>query len=390
MDPLNNPFRPGAGKRPPTLAGRQRELDEYDVMCERCERFGEGSRPWVLQGLRGVGKTALLTEFLSRAERRGWITCQVEAGSEPLASLIAQGLYRSLRQAVGRQPRESLKRLLAFFKTFSMAVDPQGQYRFGVELGNATDEASGNLTHDLKLLFEFLGETARDRGIGVLLLIDEMQEATGQDLNALNIAAHAMGQGEVPVPVILIGAGLPSLPAVLADATSYAGRLYEYRSIGRLTDADAADAYVVPAQARGVEWTSKALELALDSARGYPFFLQLCGKQIWDFATGSPISLEDAEIGTQRASSELDASLYLSRWERATRAQQNLLRAIAGVGEDASVQVAELPAKLGKKRVSDLSVARTELIKKGLLFVPSRGTLKFTVPGMADFINRQP
>ena len=392
IDPVANPFRPGAGRRPPLLAGRQPVLAAFDVLRRRAEDFGEGDRSWIVSGLRGVGKTVLLNELLDQVNTRGWISAKVEASASSSLSLaLSRSLLRGLRTATGRYPEPRLRRLLGIFKAFSFKVDPSGNVSVGIDVQPIQGVAdSGRLSEDLTALFEALGETARDLGTGVIVLIDELQEATPADMAALNTAMHAIGQTDVPLPVLLVGAGLPSLPAQLAEATSYAERLYDYRPIGLLDDAAAHDALTVPARERGVEWDDDGLTAAITAAGGYPYFIQAIGKQVWDVASRSPISSGDVDLGLAEARREVDDGLYRSRWERATPAQRELLRALARLGGDGPAPVADIAAALGRRRTSDVSVARDEVINKGLAYAPERGLLAFTVPGMHEFIARQP
>lgn len=392
MDPVENPYRPGAGRRPPLLAGREHVLDSFDVVRRRAEELGEGERGWILNGLRGVGKTVLLNELLARAGHRGWISAKVEAGAnKSLSVALNQSLLSALRTATGRYPERRLRRLLGVFKAFSLSVDPAGNVSLGVDVDPVQGVAdTGRFADDLSALFETLGETARELGIGVLVLVDELQESTPDELAALNTAAHHIGQGAVPLPVVIVGAGLPSLPAQLSDATSYAERLYDYRPIGLLHDDAARQALTVPAHDRGVEWAPDGLAMAVATAGGYPYFIQAIGKRVWDNARTSPICAEDVEVGLVAARQEVDDGLYRSRWERATPAQRDLLRALADLGGDGAAGVAEIAQAMGKQRTSDISVARNELIKKGLTYAPERGYLAFTVPGMHGFILREP
>ncbi len=391
MDQVANPFRPGAGRRPPLLAGRGALLDDFDVVQRRAQTLGEGDRSWVLNGLRGVGKTVLLSELLGRVTSAGWIAAKVEAGaSSSLPVALSRALVRSMRTATGRHPVPRLQRLLRVFKAFSLKIDPGGTVSLGVDVDPLRGIAdSGRFADDLASLFEVLGETARDLGTGVLILIDELQEASGEELTAVNTAIHELGQADRPLPLVFVGAGLPSLPAQLADATSYAERLYDYRPVGLLGEADAKEALVLPTKERGVEWEAESLRAALDIARGYPYFLQAIGKHVWDNARRSPIELDDVEVGLREARSEVDDGLYRSRWERATPAQRDVLRALAELGGDDGASVSDIAKSLGKSRTSDISVARNELIKKGLTYSPERGLLAFTVPGMHEFIRRQ-
>lgn len=391
MDPVRNPFRPGAGRRPPLLAGRRQLLDDFEVIRRRAEEDGEGDRSWVLHGLRGVGKTALLNELLRQVGDRGWITAKVEAGSaSALPVALSQALVRGMRTATGRHPGPRLRRALGVFKAFSLKVDPTGAVSLGADvtpIGGAAD--SGRFADDLAALGEVLGEAARDLRIGVLVLIDELQEASSAELTAVNTAVHHLGQADVPLPVTFVGAGLPSLPAQLAEATSYAERLYDYRPVA-LLDADAARAALLtPTEERGARWDDAALTVAVDAAGGYPYFIQSVGKHVWDNARSSPINLEDVAVGLVDARREVDDGLYRSRWERATPAQRAVLRGLAKVGGGGSAPVAEVAKTTGRRRASDISVARDELIKKGLVYAPERGLLAFTVPGMHEFVERQ-
>lgn len=391
MDPVANPFRPGAGRRPPVLAGREALLSAFDVSRRRAEALGEGDRGWVLSGLRGVGKTVLLNELLRQVSDRRWITAKLEATTDrSLSAGLSQALVRSMRTATGRHPEARLKRMLAVFKSFSLTADPSGAVSVGVEIDPARGIAdSGQPGEDLADLLETMGETARAVDVGVLILIDELQEAARADMSALNHAMHHVGQAAVPLPVMVVGAGLPSLPAQLAEATSYAERLYDYRSVGRLDDDASRDALTLPLRQHNVEWAPTALDGAIETARGYPYFIQAIGKQVWDNARRSPIDDSDVEVGITEARREVDDGLYRSRWERATPAQRELLRVLARVGGDEPASVAELAQAMGRSRASDLSVARNELIRKGLAYAPERGLLSFTVPGMHDFIERQ-
>ena len=392
MDPVTNPFRPGAGRRPPVLAGREPVLEAFTVVRRRVDELGEGDRGWILHGLRGVGKTVLLNELLAQVSDKGWIAAKVEVTpATPLPVALASALVRSMRSATGRHPEPRLRRLLGVFKAFSLKFDPpSGLVSLGVEVAPVAGVAdTGRFADDLAMLFEVLGETSRDLGIGTLILVDELQEANAADLSAVNTAVHQLGQSDIPLPVVFVGAGLPSLPAQLAEATSYAERLYDYRPVGLLDSIGAAAALTGPTVAHGVVWEPDALQAALAIAGGYPYFLQEVGKHVWDAARSSIINLDDVSVGGDFARREVDEGLYRSRWERATPAQQKLLRVMGELGGDSPVAIADLAKAMGKRRVSDLSVARNEVIKKGLLYAPERGWLAFTVPGMHTFIARQ-
>ncbi len=387
MDPVQNPYSPGAGRRPPELAGREPEINRFDVLRQRIES-GMSDRGLMLTGLRGVGKTVLLNEFRARAEQRGWIVAKVEAGgTRPLRVLAAQSFNQALRSATGRFGlSDRLRRALGAFKSFTLKVAPDGSLALGIDVDATRGRAdTGDLEVDLSELTLDLGETAREFGVGVMLLVDEMQDLAAVELAAIAGASHEAGQRDTPF--IVVGAGLPSLPVALTEAKSYAERLYEYHGIGALDGAAAVSALVRPAKARGVEWRHEAAELIIETSARYPYFLQVFGNATWNYAEGSPIDADDATVGVEAGRRELDIGFYGSRWERATDSQRTYLRAVARGGDGPSSS-AEVARRMGR-RPSDLSVARDQLIKKGLLYAPDRGAIAFTVPGMAEFITRQ-
>lgn len=387
MDPVQNPYSPGAGRRPPELAGREPELHRFEVLLDRIQQ-GMSDRGLILTGLRGVGKTVLLNEFRAGAERRGWIVAKIEAGGDrPFRVLLAQSLNQALRAATGRfGVTDRLRKALAAFKAFSLKIDPEGKLALGIDVEPARGRAdTGDLELDLTELALDLADTARDLGVGVLVLVDELQDLDHVELAALAAASHEAGQRDAPF--ITVGAGLPSLPTALREAKSYAERLFEYHRIGPL-DLDAATvALVRPAEARSVAWGPEAVKLILDIAGGYPYFLQVYGKTTWDFAKASPIEAEDANVGADAGRMELDIGFYGSRWDDATPGQKSYLRAVAEGGDEPSA-TPEVAARMNRKP-NEVSVARDELIRKGLLYAPDRGMIAFTVPGMADFIDRR-
>ena len=389
-----NPFRPGAGRVPPELAGRDEIVTEVAQLMLQVLDASEGDRPIIISGLRGVGKTVLLNEFVRRAhESTRWVAIKLEAtAGRSLSQMIAQELHTELRKLVssGDRVREAFSKALRVFRSFQLKIDPTGTYSFGFEVNPEPGIAdSGDLERDVRELLEELGLAARSIGSGILIAVDELQDASPLDLNSLNVALHILGQAAWPVPIVFIGTGLPSLPAVLADATSYAERLYDYRTLELLNDEETKDALVQPTAQRGVQWDPAALELAVGTSGGYPYFVQACGKHVWDVrAEVGRITLQDAEIGTIRARQEVDRGLYQSRWERATPAQREVMKAMAeDEGNPSAIQ--DIVARTGKVRTSDLSVSRRELIKNGHIYAPDRGFVAFTVPGMADFIHRK-
>jgi hypothetical protein len=387
VDPVLNPYSPGAGRRPPQLTGREEELERFDVTLRRVNQ-GHTERGTVFTGLRGVGKTVMLSELTRRASHGGSIVVSIEASmGKPLAALAAPALQTALRRAQGRFGSTTLlRRAAGCFRSFSLSVEPDGRYSTGLVVDPASQEATGALLVDLTLLAEELGRAAADLEVGVVLFIDEMQDVTQEELDAVCHAQNAAQQLELPF--LVVGAGLPGLPTALEEARPNAEHLFEYRTVGPLGDDDAAYAIRYPSEALGVDWEDDALVEVLSEASGYPYFLQVFASAVWEVAISAPIGSTDTRIGILAGRTELDRDFYGARWERATPAQQQYLRAVAAdQGHPAST--AAVASRLNRRRLSDVSVFRDGLIKKGLLFAPDRGMVAFTVPGMADFVNRQ-
>ena len=393
VDPVENPYAPGAGLRPPELAGRDPDIESFETILGRAA-VGRSSQSMVLTGLRGVGKTVLLSDLADRARQRDWVVAQVEArfdGDSRDASfraMVARSLNQSLRQVTGtsRFP-EKLHSALATFKSFSITTDPTGALALGIEVDPQRGRAdTGSLELDLSELAFDLATSAADLGTGVILLIDEMQDLRRDELAAICTAVHETGQRTLPFYVV--GAGLPSLPAALAEARSYAERLFAFRPIGPLSPDAAAIAVTRPAKSQGASWSQPAVRVVVDAAAGYPYFLQEFAKASWDYAPGPRIELDDARVGVQAGRERLDGGFFRSRWNRATRAERDYLRAMADDGEGPSA-TGEIARRLGKSRVSQVGPTRAKLIHKGLLYAPEHGLIAFTVPGMSAFIVRQ-
>lgn len=388
MDPVRNPYSPGAGRPPAALVGRDRQIDGWGVALDRITA-GRTAQPVALYGLRGVGKTVLLSLFTRNARDHEWITAQVEAGAgKPLRETLGEALHAPLadlaRSSAGKRLLKGLKTALSFKASY----DSGGTWSFGLDLAESTGGGAdtGMLETDLTKLVRDLSEAAREEGVGLAILIDEAQELTKAELTAVCATAHVAGQGGWPFMLAL--AGLPSLPRVLAEAKSYAERRFVFERIEHLNEVLAREALVEPAAAEGAVWDEDAATLIVRETSGYPYFLQQFGQETWNEAAGPGLTLADARVGAARGRAALDDGFFRARWDRATRAEQQYLRAIAG-DADAGSNSGEVARRLGRGPNS-LGPARASLISKGLIYAPEHGVVAFTVPGMAGFIQRQP
>ena len=385
VDPVRNPYNPGAGSTPPALVGRDRELETFDIAVQRLT-LGRSARSQLLTGLRGTGKTVLLREFGRIAGRYDWVYEKIEA-TEDLA--FVEGISILVRRALLRlrtldRIRERAKRALGALTAFRVRYQvPDMGIDVGVEpaVGRAD---TGILAEDLAELFIEVGDAARTGGIGVLLTIDELQYVSQKNLAALIVGLHRVSQEQLPLMVA--GAGLPTLPGLVGEAKSYAERLFDIHEVNSLAPDDARLALRHPGEAEDVAWSDAALDSVLELARGYPYFLQEFGKHAWDVAAGPEIQRADVDAATPIALSELDIGFFRARLDRTTDAERAYLRAMAQFGPG-PVGSGEVAQALGKTTAQTRSV-RDALIKRGLIYSPRWGRLAFTVPMFDEYVAR--
>ena len=403
MDPVRNPYAPGAGQRPPELAGRDAELSAFDVVLERVAR-SRPERSIVLTGLRGVGKTVLLNAMRGAAVRRGWGTGKLEARpDQPLRHPLAAALHLAVRELAGPNRAEA-DAVLGVLKAFAQREprSPSGKapklrdrWQPGIDVPATTGRAdSGDIDIDLVELFADIGGLAADGGHGVAVFIDEMQDLMPEDVSALCAACHEISQQGLPL--VVVGAGLPHLPAVLSASKSYSERLFRFSRIDRLDPASAAAALRLPAREEGADFDDAALGAMYEATGGYPYFVQAYGKTVWDVAPRSPITVADVAVAAPEAEAELAIGFFGSRYERATPAEREYLRAMAELGAltgsaeggDDGVATAAVAESVGRPPQS-LSPARDGLLKKGLVYSAQRGRIAFTVPHFGRYLRAQ-
>lgn len=387
MDPVANPYTPGAGTPPPELAGRDALLRTVDIAAQRV-RAGKPAKSVLMIGLRGVGKTVLLDRMREQAEAGNMHTLRIEAPegrSLPaiLAPQLRQALLRLSRQERARElGRRALQALAGFAKALKVKYeDIEVGIDFEPEAGLADN---GDLEHDLQALLEAAGQTAKAAGTALIMFIDELQYVEEEQLASLITALHRCAQQQVPV--MLVGAGLPQLPGQMGRAKSYAERLFDFPFVGPLDAASTREALEVPAQELGVAYTPEATRQIVEATEGYPYFLQEWGKHAWDVATTSPITAENVTVASREATAALDESFFRVRFDRLTPSEKRYLRAMAelGAGPHRSGDIANV---LGRK-VTALGPTRNHLISKGMVWSPSHGDTAFTVPMFDTFMRR--
>lgn len=386
MDPIKNPYSPGAGAPPPELVGRNPILKQADILLGRIQAR-KPEKSLLLTGLRGVGKTVLLNEIQRHAEEKGFRTIFVEAHEDKaLGPLLAPYLRTLLFDLDRMSGANKAKRALAVLRSFLGALKiSYGDISIGIDIEPERGAAdSGDIEIDLPQLFVAIGEAAADRKSFVAIFIDEIQYLSKKELGALIMAMHKLQQKQLPM--LLLGAGLPVLPALAGESKSYVERLFNFPNIGPLSKEDAMKAIRDPAQAVGVDFDDTALNQIYKLTEGYPYFLQEWGYVVWNVATSSPISLKMVNLAQPKIIQQLDENFFRVRFDRLTPTERSFLRMMAELGAG--------PHKLGditnafNLKLSNISPIRASLLKKGMIYSPSYGYIAFTVPLFDQFMKR--
>ena len=387
MNPLDNPFAPGAGVPPPELAGRDRLLESIHVSSERARR-GLAARSALLLGVRGVGKTVLLDCVHREAQGAGLATIMIEAAERSaLPALLAAELHGVLlRLSRQRKMRDMASRALRVLAGFVSALKVKyGDIELGIDAPPEPGVAdSGNLEFDLIALFEALGATASASGTALIVTVDELQYVPKPELAALIAALHRAAQKQLPI--LLVAAGLPQLRAQAAEAKTYAERLFEFREVGPLDEKASEDAVAKPIRARNADISTDALRMIVNETQGYPYFLQEWGKHAWDVAESPPITAADVERASDEVAASLDGGFFRARFDRLTPSQKRYLRAMAELGPGPHRSGAI--ARMLDRKVTSLAPTRGQLIAKGVIWSAARGDTAFTVPLFDRFMRR--
>lgn len=387
MNPITNPFAPGAGTPPPELAGRDEIREKVRVAIERT-RLSLPTKSILMVGLRGVGKTVLLDRMREDAEGADIQTLRIEAPENRslpaiLAPQLRQALLRLSRNEQAKHlAQRALRALSGFAKSLKVRYeDIEVGFDFDPEPGLADN---GDLEHDLQALLEAAGDAARGAGTALAIFADELQYVKEEELAALITSLHRTAQRRLPV--VLVGAGLPQLRGRMGRAKSYAERLFDFPEIGPLPPSATELAIAKPAKEQGVEITPDALDLIVRDTRGYPYFVQEWGKHSWDVAKKSPITTTDVEDASRAAIAALDESFFRVRFDRLTPAEKKYLRAMAELGPGPH-RSGDIAIELGRG-VTALGPTRNQLISKGMIWSPHHGDTAFTVPMFDEFMHR--
>ncbi len=334
-----------------------------------------------------LAKLYCLIKF-THAEELGYTTAMIEiAEQKSLAEQLIPEIRRMLLEISTKAKasdviKKSLAVLRSFINSIKITVDNNA---FGIDIEPEVGAAdSGDLELDLTALFISIGKAAKENETGIALILDEVQYLNSNELAALVAAMHKMQQ--LQLPVVLIGAGLPTLYGILGDAKSYSERLFSFPPIGPLSEDESFRALKNPITSEGESITHEALSKIYEITQGYPYFIQEWGYQSWNIAQDSPIGVQDVIKATQLSEQRLDDNFFKVRFHRLTPKEKQYLRAMASLGAD-SQRSADI-ANVMEVKISALGTIRENLIKKGMIYSPKYGYVAFTVPLFDEFMCR--
>lgn len=393
---FSNPFRPGAGHRPPYLAGRQEEKQEFRRLISQSVITDN----LVLTGLRGVGKTVLLEELKPAALADGWLWVGTDLSES--ASInetnIAQRLIADLSVVTS-----SIKIGEYFVQTPGFTASPE-KYDLTLNYDTLIDvynRAPGLTVDKLKAIFHFIAPRVIGSGKkGIVFAYDEAQ----------NLADHAQKE-QYPlsvlldlfqsiqrqdIPFLLVLSGLPTLFPKLVEARTYAERMFRVLFLKQLSEKETKEAIGHPLNAADspVRFNASAVNMIYKYSSGYPYFIQFICRESFDAYLQQLANGEPPDVPIDGIIRKLDTDFFAGRWARVTDRQQQLLHVIANlVSDDNEFTVQEIMTKseeMLKKAFgrSHISQILKSLIVAGLVYRDRHGKYLFAVPLMADFIKR--
>ncbi|ORA56896.1 ATP-binding protein [Mycobacteroides franklinii] len=383
-----SPYTPGQVAR--EVVGRAEQLAEIGERLMYMAELGRLiGRIRVDTGPRGVGKTSLLREVQREAEARGVVTVWVTAGGdEPLAAAIAT----QIRVRTAGWKKKSRGRLLRAIDQVSITAGVPGVAQLGATVKPSQSAAPAVSEPSFKELIVETVTAARDEGHrGLVLLIDEVQDADRQGLRTLAVTWQDLQAEADALPAGVFAAGLPQTPEIISAAATFSER-FAYRTLHRLGPDASRVALVKPAGQVGVHWAQDALEAVIAQTNGYPHTLQLYADAAWARAgypdPGGQIRIADVEHASRQVTADMDA-LFRARWNNATPVQRRFMSAMArALTDDRVASRSDIAAVMGRDSRA-ISAARAGLIDKGFIAVAGHGLLEFTIPGFAEFVGLQ-
>lgn len=376
---LFNPYTPGAGMLPEYLAGRDKLIEEAKFSIDSLLK-GYPQRPIIYYGLRGVGKTVLLTYLDEFAKNKNLITFNLEVKENIsfIDELIIQINKKILRLSTTEKIKKLIDELRQTIMNFTLTYNI-GDSSISFEHKNLSKAI---LQDNILELILSLGKIAKETSNAVILFLDEIQYANRDELEALITAQHRVNQ--LKLPVTIIGAGLPRILVTMTESKTYAERMFLFQQIDSLKYEDAVKAVVKPAKSFNITYTKEALDEIYNITDGYPYFIQL----LCYLTTRSykDIDLEKIKISQKIFLEEIDKSFFRVRFDKSTKKEKEFMFAMSECGK-LPCTMANVSAILNKP-LKNISPVRSSLIKKNLIYPTRYGEIDFTVPQFKEFLKR--
>lgn len=379
---MRSPYTPGAGNKPDFLAGRDALISDI-TNCLDDIKDGGMARHHIFYGVRGVGKTVLLNKIEEIADDNDILYVHLECSD--INSFLREILNTTQNYLQKISTYEAFKDkvngLLQIIKNINLECN-LSERTISASLTNQV--INRNLTCDLTELIVNFGKILNKQGKVFIFFIDELQMAKKEHLAAFIAAIHRTNQ--LSLPIMVIGAGLPTVSRIVSEAKSYAEKLFTGVKISYLKEKDAISALVEPAQKKGVSYEDKAVAEVIKHTEGYPYFIQMFGDCIWKIKESNSIGIECVLKALDRYIEILDDSFFGSRYSRATNKEKEFLFAMMKCGIF-PCSITDIANKLNKG-IKTISPLRSHLINKGLIYSPSFGEVDFTVPHFDKYLQR--
>lgn len=392
--PPENPYRPGAGHRPPFLAGRDRQKRAFAAMLTPPPIL----KNLIITGLRGVGKTVLLEDLRDLAVARGWAWVGNEMSAsactteENMSIRILADLSKATSSiTINREQRDGLQTSADI-----VVLDYKGLWQIH-------EETPGLVSDRLLATIRVAAQSIKGSGLnGIVFAYDEAQSLSDHaELDhyptavLLDVFQRLQREG---LPVLLVLAGLPTLQGKLAKSRTYSERMFSTEVIDKLTDDESREAIMKPLETsnRFPKPYPGDVQIIIENSGGYPYFIQFICRDTYDILIQNMISKRArTPIHIQDIMRRLDTDFYANRWAITTEAQRDLLRTIAMIqtcGTGFSIkEIQDIAKAYGGKNLhnSTLNKMLKDLCESGLVYKASHGRYTFGVPMFENFILRQ-
>ena len=395
---FENPFRPGAGHKPPYLAGRIKEFNEFDRLMKQRVVLEN----MVLTGLRGVGKTVLLDSLKPRAMQAGWLWVGTDLSESATINEdnIAIRLLTDLSVVTSNFIIDRIEQAKIGFGTEGEVTDITLNFQV---LKNIYDNTPG-LVHDkLKNILEIAWDAISTSNVsGIIFAYDEAQNLTDHakkeqyPLSLLLDVFQSIQKKNIPFMLVLTG--LPTLFPKLIEARTFAERMFRVLFLDRLCNDESRDAILKPIECDNNQVTlaDDTVDLIIDWSGGYPYFIQFMCREMYDVFLQKRNDRELLSVPMDEIIVKLDTDFFAGRWSRVTDRQKTLLYVISQLKNcNSEFTVAEI-VKLSKDFLqkpfgsSHANQMLASLSNSGLVYKNRHGKYSFAVPLLCQFIKRQP